>query len=98
MPFFVIPVPTPKHKNDNPTMFDDDTLVAAYWWVGTTTDKKQGNMTTSHVSHGGYMLPVLTNSVDLESNTKLAMLVKPKPKAVPIADAEAAAAKRQRRG
>ena len=98
MPFFVIPVPTPKHKNDNPTMFEDDTLVAAYWWVGTTSDKKQANMTTSHVSHGGYMLPVLTNSVDLESNTKLVMLVKPKPKAVPIADAEAAAAKRQRRG
>ena len=80
--FFVLPMAKPRDNGKN--QFDEDAFVAAHWWVGTTHDKKKANMASSHVAHGGFMLPVLANVVDLEPNVKLQMFVKPRAKAVPI--------------
>ena len=91
--FFVLPAAKPV-DNDTNTKFDEAALVAAHWWVAPTYDKKQANMATSHVSHGGLMLPVLTNNADIEPNVKLQMLVKPKAKAVPIHEQSAKKQKR----
>ncbi|CAK0801107.1 unnamed protein product [Prorocentrum cordatum] len=73
-----------EHAIDKDTKFDEAALVAAHWWAAPTYDKKQANMATSHVSHGGLTLPVLTNTTDIGPNVKLQMLAKPKAKEVPI--------------
>ena len=91
VPFFVIPVPKPQSDD---TKFDEDPPVAAYWWVGPTSDKKQANMATSSISHNGFMIPVTTNTVDIAPNSKLLQHVKPKARAAPI---HAEAAKRSRK-
>ena len=77
-------LPVAKPPDNDTIQFDEAALVAAHWWVAPTYDKKQTNMATSHVSHGGLMLPVLTNNADIGPNVKLQMLVKPKAKEVPI--------------
>ncbi|CAK0868526.1 unnamed protein product, partial [Prorocentrum cordatum] len=74
--------------------FDEAAFVAAHWWVATTYDKKQANMATSHVSHGGIMLPVLTNITDIGPNVKPQVFVKPKAKAAPIHEESAKKQKR----
>eukprot|EP00959_Pyramimonas_sp_CCMP1952_P206629 4321069-Pyramimonas_sp.AAC.1 len=51
-------------------------------------------MATSHVSHGGITLPVLTNIADVGPNVKLQVLVKPKAKAAPIHEESAKKQKR----
>ena len=90
--FFVLSMARPQDNGKN--QFDEDTFVAAHWWVGTTHDKKKANMASSHVAHGGFMLPVLANVVDLEPNVKLQMFVKPRAKAVPIHEQSAKKQKR----
>ena len=67
-----------------------EAIVAAYWWVGPTPDKKHANMAMSTVSHGGFMLPVMTNTVDIAPNSKLLQYVKPKARAALIHTAETA--------
>ena len=88
VPFFLIPLPKP--PSDTTSKFDVEAIVAAYWWVGPTPDKKHANMAMSTVSHGGFMLPVMTNTVDIAPNSKLLQYVKPKARAAPIHTAETA--------
>ena len=51
-------------------------------------------MATSCISHNGLMLPVMTNTVDIEPNSKLLQYMKPKAKVAPI---HAGAAKKPRK-
>ncbi|CAK0814057.1 unnamed protein product [Prorocentrum cordatum] len=91
---FVLPVARP--RDNGATKCHEAAFVAAHWWVGTTFDNKQANMASSHVPHGGFTLPVLTNAVDIGPNVKLQMFVKPKAKAVPIHE-QSASAKKQKK-
>ncbi|CAK0808824.1 unnamed protein product [Prorocentrum cordatum] len=91
---FVLPVARP--RDNGATKFHEAAFVAAHWWVGTTFYNKQANMASRHVPHGGFMLPVLTNAVDVGPNVKLQMFVKPKAKAAPIHE-QSASAKKQKK-
>ena len=86
--FFVIPVQKPPAQSDQ---FPKDSVVAAFWWVASTHDKKLVNMTLEHVTQNGVTLPVLTNHKEIKPSSKLWMLAKPSPES-----AAAAAAKKQR--
>ena len=84
----------PKPGDNGTSKFDEAAFVAAHCWVATAYDKKQANMATSQVSHGGIMLPVLTSIADVGPNVKLQVFVKPKAKAVPVHEESANKQKR----
>ena len=86
--FFVLPLPKPQQAQRFGESLADEfqhgALVAAFWWVSTTTDKKLANMVLSSVCQNGVEVPVLKNTVDLSQHSKLYMCVKPKAKVEPI--------------
>ena len=75
MHFYVLPVA--KGPIGSPE-FGDKSVVAAFWWVSTTTDKKLANMEMTKMIQDGVTVPVLKNSVDLPPWTKLCIWVKAK--------------------
>ncbi len=92
--FFVIPLNRPQLQKEVQDAFPDDAVVAAFWWVSSTTDKKQANMALTSVTQNGVEVPVLKNIIDVSPKSKLYMWVKPKAKTECIQDAiERAAAK-----
>ena len=93
MPFFVLPLAKPQ-SIEHANRFETDSLVAAFWWVGTTTDETKANMALGAMLHNFVNIPVLKNTVDLAPSTKLVTYSAPKAKSVPIQ--HTGAAKRQR--
>ena len=79
--FFVLPVPKPSSDTDK---FDDSALVAAFWWISQTSDKKLANMALEYVNHNGLELPMMRNTVDLAPSSKLYIWVKGRAKTEPI--------------
>ena len=93
VPFFVLPLAKPQ-SIEHANRFETDSLVAAFWWVGTTTDETKANMALGTMLHNFVNIPVLKNTVDLAPSTKLVTYSAPKAKSVPIQHTDAA--KRQR--
>jgi hypothetical protein len=77
--FYVHPPAKPPLKPDQAIEWPDDSTIAAYWWVETTSDRKLCNMEYSYIEKQGFKIPVLTNSVELPPFTCLKRFVKPKP-------------------
>jgi hypothetical protein len=63
---------------------DKFAIVAAFWWICPTPNKKLANMALEYVSLNGVELPVMRNTVDLAPSSKLYTWVKPKAKTEPI--------------
>ena len=69
---FILPVQKPPVEAAT-TTFKPDAVVAAFWWVAATSDKKEANMAMEYVNQSGIQIPVLKNTVDLAPHTKLCM-------------------------
>ena len=53
------------------TKFHEDSLVAAFWWVGHTDVKKDANMEMTTVTTKNVDIPCLINKVDLKMGDQL---------------------------
>ena len=84
MELFALPVSKPPINKDEPDKWPDNALVSAFWWVGTTTNKKAANMEHGHIVSNGINVPVLKNHVDIGEHEKLMIYVKPKAKVEPL--------------
>ena len=67
--FYILPVPTT--LKGRPTTFKEDSLVAAFWWVGHTEVKEHANMEMTTVTKKKVDIPCLINIVDLNVGDKL---------------------------
>ena len=56
-------------------------IIAAFWWVSTTPDKKLANMALESITQNGIAVPVLKNTCELPRYSRLYVWAKPKPKA-----------------
>ena len=77
--FFVLP---PSKPNASLEIIPPDSLMAGFWWVSTTSEKKNANMEMSTVTQNGLDIPVMKNIVELEPHTKLTTFVAQKAKPI----------------
>ena len=70
-----------------PDEWAKNSVVAAYWWITKTTDKKLVNVEESMQTIRSIDVPTLTNCVDLKPFTRLYAYTKPKSPAVPLSNA-----------
>ena len=75
--FFILPVSKPPLECED----IDEFILAVFWWVSTTPDKKLANMALESITQNGIAVPVLKNSCDLPPYSRLYVWAKPKPKA-----------------
>ena len=68
--FYILPGPK-QSLEGRPTTFKEDTLVAAFWWVGHTDVKKDVNMEMTTVTKKHVDIPCLINKVDLKMGDQL---------------------------
>ena len=68
--FYILPVPK-QSSEGRTTTFKEDSLVAAFWWVGHTDVKKDANMEMTTVTKKNVDIPCLINKVDLKMGDKL---------------------------
>ena len=59
--------PVPTEKKPDISAY----IMAAYWWVGTTTNKREANMEFDFKEIRGITIPILKNSCDIQPNTRL---------------------------
>ena len=70
-------------------VWEKDSAIIPYFWVSKTEDKKIANMVASTVSiKDTKQVTILVNSVDIQPHTRLCFYVKPKSRAVPLANAK----------
>ena len=69
--FYILPVPKHMSIEGRTTTFHEDSLVAAFWWVGLTDVKKDANMEMTTVTKKNVDIPCLINKVDLKMGDKL---------------------------
>ena len=68
--FYIMPVPK-QPSEGRTTTFQEDSLVAAFWWVGHTDVKSDANMEMTIVTKKNVDFPFLINIVDLKVGDKL---------------------------
>ena len=68
--FYILPVPKQSIEGRT-TTFKEDSLVAAFWWVGHTDVKEHANMEMTTVTKKNVAIPPLINIVDLKVGDKL---------------------------
>ena len=62
--FYIHPMARPAMEEGKDT-WEDEALVAAFWWVGTTDIKSQVNMRSTIITRKQVNIPVYTNTVDI---------------------------------
>ena len=67
---YILPVPK-QSSEGRTTSFKEDSLVAAFWWVGHTEVKADANMEMTTVTKKNVGIPALINIVDLKVGDKL---------------------------
>ncbi|CAK0801675.1 unnamed protein product [Prorocentrum cordatum] len=87
--FFVSPLAKPSSVA-RANWFEPDSLMAVFWWVGTTADETKANVALGAIMHNVVKIPVLKNTVNLAPSTKLRTNRAPRAKPVPILDTDAA--------
>ena len=68
--WFILPV-AKQPSRWRTTTFQEDSLVAAFWWVGHTEVKADANMEMTTVTKKNVVIPSLINIVDLNVGDKL---------------------------
>ena len=68
---YILPVPKPPILAEQLTTFKDDTIVAAYWWIGTTDIKSNANMSITVVEKKQVQIPCFTNTLEIQPGDKL---------------------------
>jgi hypothetical protein len=72
---------------DSPDVWAKNSIVNGFWWVAKTSDRKLVNVEETTAIVKDFVIPTLTNSVDLQPHTKLYVYTKPKSAAVPLLNA-----------
>ena len=83
----------PKPPPSGPT---EETLLAGYWWVGSTSVKSEANMEETTKEVRGISVPVLKNCVAIDAFTKLAKYVAPAARKSESSSSKTGPAKKQR--
>ena len=83
--FYVVPPGKPALKLDQGLEWEATAIIAAYWWIDTTGDRKLANMEISYEEKNGVTVPVMTNTIEIPPFTSLRRYVKPQAKAQGIA-------------
>ena len=69
--FFISAPPKPACLPLNPASVQPGSSMIAFWWVGTTANKKEATLELSEITQNGFTIPVLTNTSVLPPHTPL---------------------------
>ena len=87
----------PTKPSGQQTSYPEDVVITAFWWVATTSTKKEANMALEVIQKNGVCVPVLKNSCPLEPFVKLIRFI-PEKKNEKIETSEPPSAKGSKQG